>query len=34
LEELLSDPLGNHLVLIRGHHKNNLIKNWITFFGE
>ena len=29
-DQLLSDPLGNHLVMIRGHHAKRLHSWWKT----
>ncbi|MFC1887782.1 hypothetical protein ACFLYK_03135 [Candidatus Cloacimonadota bacterium] len=33
LEELLNDPLGNHITVIPGHYKEILLKDWIGYFG-
>jgi L-fucose isomerase-like protein len=33
LDELLDDPLGNHVVLVRGHHRRRLERWWRLAFG-
>jgi hypothetical protein len=33
VEGLLADPLGNHLVLVPGHHAARLRSWWETFIG-
>jgi len=32
LSKLLTDPLGNHIIMIQGHHRNSLYQNWNQFF--
>lgn len=33
LDDLLDDPLGNHLVMVRGHHRRRLERWWRLAFG-
>jgi L-fucose isomerase-like protein len=33
-EELLDDPLGNHVVMVRGHHRHRLERWWRLAFGS
>lgn len=33
LDELLDDPLGNHLVMVQGHHRRRLERWWRLAFG-
>jgi L-fucose isomerase-like protein len=34
IDELVDDPLGNHLVMVRGHHRRRLERWWRLAFGS